>query len=327
MKTVLLLCYLCDLGVHPAPPPAEEAPLGDARLALGDHLHAVPRRPRLFRARHRPPEAPQAPAAEPLLGPVQPARQPGRRDGDPGPPTRRPRRSSRPCPARDRQFLQLLSRINHLPVSSVREASASCATRRSSIPPSRSGSGARGTMSTSSSTSGAEMRPAGGSCSSSPRPLRRGVIVRLLLDGVGSHAFTESLLAEFSAAGGQFSWFQSLDPKRNRFFLNLRNHRKLQIMDGTIRVRRGHEHRQGVRGPRPGARPLARRAGGGGRARRQRAAGRVRRRLVLRDGREDRRRAVFPGVRPAIQHAHRQRCAGRPRPPERAHRASRSSAC
>jgi cardiolipin synthase len=61
----------------------------------------------------------------------------------------------------------------------------------------------------------------------------RGVFVRLLLDGVGSHAFTENLLAELRAAGGQFSWFQSLDPKRNRFFLNLRNHRKLQIIDGT----------------------------------------------------------------------------------------------
>jgi len=62
---------------------------------------------------------------------------------------------------------------------------------------------------------------------------RRGVIVRLLLDGVGSHAFGESLLAEFRRAGGHFSWFQSLDPKRMRFFMNLRNHRKLQIIDGT----------------------------------------------------------------------------------------------
>ncbi len=62
---------------------------------------------------------------------------------------------------------------------------------------------------------------------------RRGVIVRLLIDGVGSHGFTESLLADLQEAGGKFSWFQSLDPKRNRFFLNLRNHRKLQIIDGT----------------------------------------------------------------------------------------------
>jgi cardiolipin synthase len=63
---------------------------------------------------------------------------------------------------------------------------------------------------------------------------RRGVIVRLLLDGVGAHAFREELLADFTAAGGRFSWFQSLDPKRLRFFMNLRNHRKLQIIDGAI---------------------------------------------------------------------------------------------
>jgi cardiolipin synthase len=62
---------------------------------------------------------------------------------------------------------------------------------------------------------------------------RRGVKVRLLLDGVGSHDLDEDLVAELRAAGGQFSWFQSLDPRRNRFFLNLRNHRKLQIVDGS----------------------------------------------------------------------------------------------
>ena len=63
---------------------------------------------------------------------------------------------------------------------------------------------------------------------------RRGVIVRLLLDGVDSHRFVENLLTDFKQAGGYFSWFQSLDPRRLRFFMNLRNHRKLQIIDGTI---------------------------------------------------------------------------------------------
>ena len=62
----------------------------------------------------------------------------------------------------------------------------------------------------------------------------RGVVVRLLLDGVGSYGLVEKALAEFLAAGGRFSWFQSLDPKRQRYFLNLRNHRKLQIIDGRI---------------------------------------------------------------------------------------------
>jgi cardiolipin synthase len=63
---------------------------------------------------------------------------------------------------------------------------------------------------------------------------RRGVFVGLLLEGVGSYGLAEARLAEFRAAGGRFSWFQSLDPKRLRFFMNLRNHRKLQIIDGTI---------------------------------------------------------------------------------------------
>jgi cardiolipin synthase len=63
---------------------------------------------------------------------------------------------------------------------------------------------------------------------------RRGVTVRMLLDEMGSHELDESLLAPFKAAGGRFSWFQSLDPMRNRFFFNLRNHRKLQVIDGAL---------------------------------------------------------------------------------------------
>jgi cardiolipin synthase len=62
---------------------------------------------------------------------------------------------------------------------------------------------------------------------------QRGVTVRLLLDGVGSFGLSQALLTDFRKAGGNFSWFQSLDPKCNRFLLNLRNHRKLQIIDGA----------------------------------------------------------------------------------------------
>lgn len=61
---------------------------------------------------------------------------------------------------------------------------------------------------------------------------RRGVQVRLMIDEMGSRGFDEKTLADYRAAGGKFSWFQSLDPRRNRFFFNLRNHRKLQIIDG-----------------------------------------------------------------------------------------------
>jgi cardiolipin synthase len=64
--------------------------------------------------------------------------------------------------------------------------------------------------------------------------VRRGVEVRLLIDEMGSREMDESVLNAFLAAGGRFSWFQSLDARRIRFFFNLRNHRKLQIIDGEV---------------------------------------------------------------------------------------------
>jgi cardiolipin synthase len=138
----------------------------------------------------------------------------------------------RTLPPRDRQFLQLLSRINQLPVSSA----ASLRILHNAV----------------------EFYPALETRIREARhhihlefyiwqddetgrrllqlltaAARSGVIVRLLLDGVGSHAFAENLLADYRQAGGHFSWFQSLDPMRLRFFMNLRNHRKLQIIDGA----------------------------------------------------------------------------------------------
>jgi cardiolipin synthase len=136
-------------------------------------------------------------------------------------------------PRRDRRFLQLLSRINQLPVSSaggIRLLSNAAEFYPALADRIRGaahhihlelyvwqddGTGARflGLLT---------------------EAARRGVIVRLLLDGIGSHGFTQDRLADFTAAGGRFSWFQSLDPMRLRFFMNLRNHRKLQVIDGTI---------------------------------------------------------------------------------------------
>jgi cardiolipin synthase len=135
-------------------------------------------------------------------------------------------------PQRDRQFLQLLSRINHLPVSSasnlhiLRDAKEFYRALEERI------RGATHHVHIEfyiwhSDETGSRF------LALLTEAARRGVIVRLLLDGVGSHAFTESLLGDLRAAGGQFSWFQSLDPKRKRFFLNLRNHRKLQVIDGV----------------------------------------------------------------------------------------------
>src|SRR5665213_1137004 len=136
-------------------------------------------------------------------------------------------------PQRDRQFLQLISRINHLPASSAgsfnilpnaREFYSALEAR---IGEARHHIHLEFYIWNPDDTGGRFLGILADAA-------RRGVIVRLLLDGVGSHGFTESLLKDFIAAGGHFSWFQSLDPKRNRFFLNLRNHRKLQIIDGRI---------------------------------------------------------------------------------------------
>jgi len=152
----------------------------------------------------------------------------------------------RELPRRDRQFLQLLSRINQLPVSSVAglrlldnagEFYPALADRiRAAVHHIhlefyiwRDDETGRRFLELLTDAA------------------RRGVSVRLLLDGVGSQDLGEDRLADFQRAGGHFSWFQSLDPKRLRFFMNLRNHRKLQIIDGRfafvggMNIGRGHE--------------------------------------------------------------------------------------
>ncbi len=133
---------------------------------------------------------------------------------------------------RDRQFLQLMSRINQLPVSSagglriLRDASDFYAALEARIKGARHHVHLEFYIWNPDETGARFLRLLAEAAG-------RGVVVRLLLDGVGSHGFTEDLLGDLKAAGGHFSWFQSLDPKRNRFFLNLRNHRKLQVIDGV----------------------------------------------------------------------------------------------
>lgn len=61
---------------------------------------------------------------------------------------------------------------------------------------------------------------------------RRGVEVRLLLDQVGCLGLSKSFFAPLMEAGGKFAWFRTAHPLRNRWTWNLRNHRKLQIIDG-----------------------------------------------------------------------------------------------
>ena len=63
---------------------------------------------------------------------------------------------------------------------------------------------------------------------------QRGVQVRVLLDEMGSLRLRRSFFAPLIEAGGAFSWFHTFSPRRGRFHLNLRNHRKLVIADGTV---------------------------------------------------------------------------------------------
>jgi cardiolipin synthase len=63
---------------------------------------------------------------------------------------------------------------------------------------------------------------------------RRGVKVRVMVDELGSWGTKEEIFRSMREAGGLFSWFFTVHPRRNRFFFNLRNHRKLQVIDGRI---------------------------------------------------------------------------------------------
>lgn len=63
---------------------------------------------------------------------------------------------------------------------------------------------------------------------------QRGVKVRLLLDQIGCLGVRRSFFQPLIDAGGQFSWFYSLPFGRHSRFMNLRNHRKLQIVDGQV---------------------------------------------------------------------------------------------
>lgn len=61
---------------------------------------------------------------------------------------------------------------------------------------------------------------------------RRGVEVRLLLDPIGCFWLRKSHFAPLIEAGGKLAWFRTAHPLQNRWTFSLRNHRKLQIIDG-----------------------------------------------------------------------------------------------
>lgn len=62
--------------------------------------------------------------------------------------------------------------------------------------------------------------------------VQRGVCVRILLDEVGCMWLSSRFFDPFIKAGGHFSWCHTVHPWRKRFFVNLRNHRKIQVFDG-----------------------------------------------------------------------------------------------
>ncbi|MES2570118.1 MAG: phospholipase D-like domain-containing protein, partial [Verrucomicrobiota bacterium] len=63
---------------------------------------------------------------------------------------------------------------------------------------------------------------------------RRGIQVRLLLDQIGCFGTKRKFFDPLVEAGGEFTWFYSLPFGRHSRFTNLRNHRKLQIIDGEF---------------------------------------------------------------------------------------------
>jgi cardiolipin synthase len=61
---------------------------------------------------------------------------------------------------------------------------------------------------------------------------RQGVEVRLLYDAMGSHRLPARLLRPLVTAGGKTSTFLPINPLRRRIQVNMRNHRKILVVDG-----------------------------------------------------------------------------------------------
>ena len=61
-----------------------------------------------------------------------------------------------------------------------------------------------------------------------------GIEVRLLYDAFGSLAINAALLRQLVTAGGKTCAFQPMNPLRRRLSVNLRNHRKLIVVDGEV---------------------------------------------------------------------------------------------
>jgi cardiolipin synthase A/B len=63
---------------------------------------------------------------------------------------------------------------------------------------------------------------------------KEGVEVRLLVDAVGSHQLDDSFMLIFENASGKFARFMPVLPMRPTWRPNLRNHRKILVVDGRV---------------------------------------------------------------------------------------------
>src|SRR5439155_8637697 len=63
---------------------------------------------------------------------------------------------------------------------------------------------------------------------------KEGVEVRLLYDAMGTRGLAWWRLREFTAAGGKHAAFLPVNLWRRRFQVNLRNHRKILVVDGKV---------------------------------------------------------------------------------------------
>ena len=63
---------------------------------------------------------------------------------------------------------------------------------------------------------------------------KEGVEVRLLYDAMGTRGLAKRRLKEFTAAGGKHAAYLPVNIWRRRFQVNLRNHRKILVVDGKV---------------------------------------------------------------------------------------------
>jgi cardiolipin synthase len=63
---------------------------------------------------------------------------------------------------------------------------------------------------------------------------RQGVQVRLLYDAMGTRHLKARMFRELELVGGRVSVFLPINPLRRRIQVNMRNHRKLMIVDGNV---------------------------------------------------------------------------------------------